>query len=92
MTIDDNMARDNHDDDCSLGKHGHPYEQLCDCGFDNAKQQQTLWSAAASELLGAAEWLSEEPSNHTALDSLRSAIIKVRKDIIERKESMRRPL
>jgi hypothetical protein len=23
-----------HDDDCSLGKHGHPYEAVCDCGRD----------------------------------------------------------
>jgi hypothetical protein len=26
-----------HDDDCSLGKHGHPYESVCDCGRDRGE-------------------------------------------------------
>jgi hypothetical protein len=26
-----------HDDDCSLGKHGHPYEAVCDCGRDRGE-------------------------------------------------------
>jgi uncharacterized membrane protein YccC len=31
---DAGKAKTEHDNDCSLGKHGHPYEGVCDCGFE----------------------------------------------------------